>query len=171
MKRMTEAYSPENSPVQIIEFDCHYQQGRDSTTFATGRPDGIFSAVNFSVVAPGNADLKGWGIEAVEFNFILLDMFDNFMGSIQGVAGPGKYPAGRKKHRAKWIFSIDGAFSQYHAVCFPSQARMLDGSIWRCDRISVVDRINGLLGECGLILDVADVFPDGIASVSSGDEE
>ncbi len=179
MKRIVAAYIPDGSPVEILKLVCMYQARKDSTTFAAGKKEGVYALVDFSVRLdnmipsdieensesrnPGSSRKPSptGGIEAAEFIFVLYDIFDKFMISVPGFAGPGKYLASRKKHRARWVFEVDGAFSQYHALCFPSQARLLDGTVWRCDRDECINWLNEQMSEAGAKVTAEDVFMDG----------
>ena len=165
MQRLVEAYAPVGAPVTVTKLSCAYQAQRE----------GVYASIDFQVAAApeehGEAP-KRRGIqtsdvadevEAVEFTFVLFDLFDNLLSSIQGIAGPGKYTAGGKKHKARWVFELDGAFSQYHAVCFPSQARFLDGTVWRCDRGECIDWLISRFKDIGLRVSEKDVFPEEIA--------
>lgn len=162
MLRIVEAFSPDSSPVVITQLACSYQEQKG----------GVYASVEF--VVPGRlsdaasrgkkreqADTEG--VEAVEFTFVLLDLFDNFLTSIQGIAGPGRYSRGRKKHKARWLFEIEGGFGQYHALCFPSQVRLLDGQVWRCDRDECIGWVNSRLDGTGVMLTEEDVFPEDAA--------
>jgi hypothetical protein len=166
MLRLVEVYTPDNAPVKVRKLTCLYQALKEGVSAHLE-----FDVTAATVDAEGKAHLVGTGIggkareaaadgiEAVEFTFVLLDIFDNLLSSFQGIAGPGRYPVGSKKHKAKWVFDFDGAFSQYHTLCFPSQARFLDGRIWRCERTECLEWLNFRLREAGLTLTVDDVFP------------
>jgi len=166
MQRLVEVYIPENAPVRVRKLTCLYQ----------AQKEGVYANIDFEVVAasgdPGHKsplvgdrthDNNFEGLEAVEFTFVLLDIFDNFLLSIQGIAGPGRYAVSGKKHKARWVFDLEGAFSQYHALCFPSQARFLDGRIWRCSREECIDWLNVKLRDAGIALTEEDVFPENAA--------
>jgi hypothetical protein len=157
MIRLVEAYIPENAPIKVRGFACKYQAMKE----------GVYTSVDFEVAKEISVDgemKKIEGAEAVEFTFVLLDLFDNFLSSIQGIAGPGKYLSGpKKKHKARWLLALDGAFSQYHALCFPSQVRLLDGRIWRCDRDECITWLNGQLEGTSVSLSEEDVFPAEVA--------
>jgi hypothetical protein len=161
VKRLIASYNPDECPVKIINLICEFQPAKE----------GVYASVDFALAAPQTAE-EGSGsdnhgsariedAEAVEFTFVLYDLFDTFLASRQGVAGPGKYPAKRKKHRAKWIFEFDGAFSQYHALCFPSQVRFLDGTIWRCNRDECIQWLNEQMHDAPVPVTEADIFADG----------
>ena len=172
MKRLVSSYTPSQSSVQIAKLDCAYKPHKESTTFAPGQKDGVHTIVHFEIGLESKTDNTEQknddenvihDVVAVEFNFVLYDVFDRFLTSVQGLAGPGIYKARAKKnYRARWVFDLDGAFSQYHALCFPSQVRFSDGTIWRCDRDEVIDWLNETMSESGEIVDVLDVFPDGV---------
>lgn len=157
MQRLNETWTPSGSPVKIVRMTCQYQQQKG----------GVHAAVDFqarklqSVKEGSSGDSKADSlvIEAVEFTFVLLDIFDNFLSSIQGIAGPGKYAVGNRIHKAKWILELDGAFSQYHALCFVSQARMLDGRVWKCNRDECMEWVNSILREADVSLGEEDIFP------------
>ena len=164
MKQLVTSLSPDGCPVEIVSLTCEYQ----------AQKEGVFASVEFTVRKPPDASAdesesagekpvpKGrGGAEAVEFTFVLYDIFDGFLASRQGVAGPGKYMTGRKKHRARWVFEIDAAFSQYHALCFPSQVRLLDGRIWRCNRDECIRWLNEQMSESSAAVTSDDVFADG----------
>ena len=168
MNRLIEPHNPEKSPVAIVELECLYQAGKQATTFSAAKQEGIYASVQFIVKnPPGKVQVTAYGVVAVEFTFVLLDTFDNFLASIQGIAGPGKYIPSRKKHRANWVFELEGAFSQYHALCFPSQARLIDGDVWKCNKKECVDWANASIYEGGVRLTIDDVFPDGYAMGSA----
>jgi len=173
MKRLVTSYTPAQSSVQITRLDCAYKPHKESTTFAAGQKDGVHTVVHFEIGHGSETDRNDkknnddenavQDVVAVEFNFVLYDVFDRFLTSVQGLAGPGIYKAkAKKKYRARWVFDLDGAFSQYHALCFPSQVRFSDGTIWRCDRGEVIDWLNETMSESGEIVDAIDVFPDGV---------
>ena len=145
MQRLVDAFSPDGAPVVVRSFACNYRALKE----------GVYAKVDFEVLRSES----GAGVEAVEFTFVLIDIFDSFLTSIQGIAGPGKYSAGPKKHKARWVLAMDGAFSQYHALCFPSQARLIDGAVWRCNRDACIAWLNGELEEAGVVLTEEDVFP------------
>jgi len=160
MQKLLEAYSPDDAPVKVVKFACQYQAQRG----------GVYAVVDFRVATPsGRTEEKGGsktsvkGVEAVEFTFVLLDIFDSFLTSIQGIAGPAKYPAGGKAHEARWVFDIEGAFAQYHALCFPSQARLMGGDVWRCNREECLNWLNSRLKDFNLVLTEDDVFPEEFA--------
>jgi hypothetical protein len=160
MLRLIEAYTPDLSPVRVQKLTCSYQ----------AQKEGVCATVDFEVLKhpDGTQDageIRGAdGAEIIEFTFVMLDMFDNFLSSIQGIAGPGKYQSGAKKsHKAKWVFDVDGAFTQYHALCFPSQVRLSDGTVWRCNRDEIVHWLNGRIMGCGTTVTTTDIFPDNFA--------
>lgn len=162
MEQRVVKYLPENSPVKIEKFNCEYQAFKEATTFASRKDEGVFASINFFVTRSSEDDVKSTGgIEAVEFIFVLFDVFDHFLSSVQGLAGPWKYPSGKKKYRSRWVFDVEGAFSMYHALAFPSQARFLDGSIWRCNHEDCIDWINNVIGESGFTVSEDDIFLDG----------
>ncbi len=162
MEQRVVKYLPENSPVKIEKFNCEYQAFKEATTFASRKDEGVYASINFLVIPSSEDDVKNpGGIEAVEFIFVLFDVFDHFLSSVQGLAGPGKYPSGKKKYRSRWVFDVDGAFSMYHALAFPTQVRFLDGSIWRCNRPECVDWINEIIEESGSKVSEDDIFLDG----------
>ena len=161
MKRAISVHSPEGSSVRIHRITCEYKSFSEPTTLRVGVPEGIHAMVQFEVLDPGSDDEKFEGVEAVEFTFALYDVFDHFLTSVQGLAGPGMYKAIRRKHRAKWVFDVDGAFGMYHALCFPSQVRLIDGTIWRCDRDDCVKWLNDEMKESGESVTIEDIFPDG----------
>jgi hypothetical protein len=184
MKRLVTDYSSENCPVRIEKLACEYQSFKEAPSFSLGKKEGIGASVQFTVEPllssaasdSGSKDdsrtkskkknsdkldsSESQDIEAVEFTFVLFDIFDKFLGSIQGLSGPGKFPAGKKKYRSNWIFDLDGGFSQYHALGFPSQIRFMDGRIWRCDRADCVGWINENMHEAGVTVSIDDIFPD-----------
>jgi hypothetical protein len=155
LKRLITSCKPDDCPVEIISLTCEFQQPRE----------GVYAQVDFALVQRTDADSVEGGkmadAEAVEFTFVLYDLFDTFLASRQGVAGPGRYPARRKKHRAKWIFEFDGAFSQYHALCFPSQVRFQDGTIWRCRRDECLKWLNEQMTDAPAPVTEGDIFADG----------
>jgi len=178
MKRVATAYSPGGCPVRVTRLDCGYQAQKEARAFAGEKGEGFYALIDFSVEsewserrddpATGSSGSEAGegassveGAEAVEFMFVLFDAFDSFLAAVQGFAGPGRYLSGRKRHRARWVFEVDGAFSQYHALCFPSQVRLLDGRVWRCDREECVGWINEQMKDSGVVLSVGDVFLDG----------
>ena len=146
MLRLIEAFFPERAPVKAKRMTCSYQ----------AQKEGVFAELEFEVTAEK-------GVEAVEFTFVLFDIFDVFLGSMQGIAGPGKYQFGAKRNKARWVFVLDGAFSQYHALCFPSQARLLDGTVWRCDRAECLRWLNATVAEGGATVTEDEVFPEEVA--------
>jgi len=152
MIRVIDYFFPETSPVRINKLECAYKPFKEHSTLTVGVLEGVHTLVNFAVTKD---------VEAVEFTFALYDVFDHFLGSVQGLAGPGIYKSGKKKHRSKWVFDLDGAFSQYHCLCFPSQVRLSDGTIWRCDREKCVYWLNEKMKECGEAVNVDDIFIDG----------
>jgi len=162
MKRLVTGYLESDSSVRISKLECGYKTHKDPTTFAAGQKEGVHTVVHFEVVADKSTS-DAVDVEAVEFNFVLYDVFDRFLISVQGLAGPGIYKAKAKKnYRARWVFELDGAFSQYHALCFPSQVRFVDGNIWRCNRDEIINWLNDEMKESGEIVEVEDVFPDGV---------
>ncbi|MFH1676579.1 MAG: hypothetical protein ABIC40_06095 [bacterium] len=174
MKRMIWHYGEGDTPVDINGFTCEYRTHKEPTPFLqAGQREGIYAAIEFTVngsIPPMKVDdlpkdpSEKPGIvllEAIEFTFVIFDIFDNFLGSVQGIAGPGKYSSAKKRNKAQWVFEIDGAFSQYHALCFPSQARFSDGRIWRCDRSKFVEWVNVRIDESGVEVSEDDIFPNG----------
>ena len=170
MQRLVRAYSPDDSPVKVMSVECRYQ----------AQKEGVYASIEFTVgrkpaveegseeVGSGRSGTPGV-LEAVEFTFAFLDLFDNFLGSMQGLAGPGRYPSGRKRYRARWVFDLEGAFSQYHALCFPSQARWSDGEIWRCDRGECLKWLNEQVEDSSFTFKPDDVFPDGLLREGTSD--
>jgi len=179
MKRLVSAFYPTGSPVKIQKLTCGYKAHKEPTTFMTaGQQEGVHASVQFEVLIGSDAeeqrpDLVDDGgaqksrrsgvrtLEAVEFTFVLFDLFDRFLASVQGLAGPGKYRSDKKNHKSQWVFELDGVFGQYHALCFPSQARLSNGAIWRCSRDECVLWLNDQMREAGEVVMVEDVFPGG----------
>ncbi len=176
MKRAISVHSPDGSSVRIHRITCDYKSFTEPTTLRVGVPEGVHAMVQFEVLDPAlnendedfetskddeHQEVKFEGVEAVEFTFALYDVFDHFLASVQGLAGPGTYRPTRRKHRAKWVFDVDGVFSMYHVLCFPSQVRMIDGTIWRCKRDDCVRWLNYEMKESGESVTIEDIFPDG----------
>ena len=65
MLRLIEAFFPERAPVKVKRMTCSYQVQKE----------GVFADLEFQVTAEK-------GVEAVEFTFVLFDIFDVFLGSI-----------------------------------------------------------------------------------------
>ena len=168
MKRLVTAYTPIGSAVQIVKLECEYKVYKEPTTFAAGQKEGVHAIVHFRVVPIEGGGKPGTGsddVEAVEFTFVMYDVFDRFLTSIQGLAGPGYYKVSPKKkiYSGKWVFTVDGGFSQYHALCFPSQIRFTSGKVWRIDRNEIISWLNETMTESGEVVQTEDVFPDGVS--------
>lgn len=168
MRRLVEAYTPDGTPVKVMNVECAYQ----------AQKEGVYALVEFTVGSKPSGEednagghgkpRRGGALVAVEFTFVFLDLFDNFLGSMQGLAGPGKYPSGRRRHKARWVFDLEGGFSQYHALCFPSQARWSDGTVWRCRRKQCIEWLNEQIKDANVTLTPEDIFPDGLLTESTG---
>ena len=169
MKRLVTDYSPGGSCLTITKVECAYKTYKEATTFAAGQKEGIHTSVWFDVKFPESKNesentpaTEIQNIEAVEFIFALYDVFDRFLTSVQGLAGPGKYKANSKKpHRSRWVFDVDDAFTQYHALCFPAHIRFEDGTIWHCDRGEVIQWLNSTMTESNEKVEVGDIFLEG----------
>jgi hypothetical protein len=177
MNRVLDFHSPDDSPVKIKNIECCYKPSKEPTTLSVGVPEGVHAQVVFEVAggeqkaeksterdwkpSTGRKAVAAGDIEAVEFTFILYDVFDRYIAGVQGLAGPGIYRASKKSHKSKWIFDVDGGFSLYHALCFPSQVRLMDGTVWRCDRPACVRWLNERMKDSGEKVTVDDVFIDG----------
>jgi len=174
MKRLIISYKSDDCPVDVERLECTYQPYREASTLYAGKTEGVSALVEFRVAGSAVEGDKGAespendnkiradneGLEAVEFTFVLLDIFDNFLDTLNALAGPGKFKETRKPHKSQWVFDIEGAPSQYHALCIPTQARFADGGVWRIDRKHCMEWINDVIGESGLVLRLDEVFPD-----------
>jgi hypothetical protein len=113
-----------NSPVGITEYKAEFEQANAA------------NGINHVLSYTNRGRQK---ISAVRFGLVAFDVFNGFLGKIEGVAMSDVNV--NRSHKGNWIHTPPTAFSFLTGVAYVDTVRFEDGTIWQADPETVVEEL------------------------------